>query len=799
MFVILSAAVLLAGCSSPMDSGGDSGPPATPAATTLTVDNGSTGSFVLHAGSWSDTVASRQARWGTSSIGSNSQLVGIAVTAGIDAFWLEIGDSHYLAEQSGVPYDFSIVDRNSYWLTVDGDPSTGLTWTFFNLMTPFSPATGGFTEFSKLPPPDPALLDIYNETSDNLVLHGGTWDEVYADRDTAFSTSTVFAASNALDREIAAGSYELWIETGEQLYPLLAGEVAATFTFENEGEYSLTIESGSPDTWHFTDGDVGISGEVGSTGYSPDPPPPPPQVPSNLRPTDGQNDVSIFANLTWNSDRDVDGYDVYLDTSDGTTLVAEDLTYSFYNPDDDLELETTYSWRVVAKNEGGETSSEVQSFTTEDPVKVSFSSPYAGNTNRAGFLFRIDYNERIDRKSLEASDFAVTGGATIEVHQSQEDYGRLAITMPSYSSAVTVTLPPGSITNKDGYKTNTDSAEISFDYYHFPMADVSDIDFQADGKAVWGIDRTNGSLLRYDVPAGVVMHSFDLPYDSPVSLTRLGNVLYIVYANSDAISRFEIEQSTPEDSTLLGGELTIPVPDGTSFEEAFKIVSLPERNSLAIAYQYSDWPDDNLVTVISASDGSTEIEPVVTGGSSGSMVLDYANGVLVVGADSVSNGPVKVYEVENDSLTELVGETDMETYLRGKLDISEDGSRIALICDNPDIEPAGSNRTLSDFRITEGSLVSAGKWSPGGHYSEPRFSHDGLYMYVYMYVAGDDDELIVFSAGEGDYDEIRRLPLPNGGGFVSMEVSPDDSTVVAYTVFRGSNDGLFHHFTDIRR
>jgi hypothetical protein len=177
------------------------------------------------------------------------------------------------------------------------------------------------------------------------------------------------------------------------------------------------------------------------------------------------------------------------------------------------------------------------------------------------------------------------------------------------------------------------------------------------------------------------------------------------------------------------------------------------------------------------------------------MVLDYANGVLVVGEDSVSNGPVRVYEVENDSLTELVGETDMETFLFGKLDISEDGSRIALICDNPDIEPAGSNTTLSDFRIAEGSLVSAGKWSPGGRYSEPRFSHDGLYMYV----AGGDDELIVFSAGEGDYDEIRRLPLPNGDNFVSMEVSPDDSTVVAYSVLRGSNNGQFHHFTDIRQ
>ena len=111
---------------------------------------------------------------------------------------------------------------------------------------------------------------------------------------------------------------------------------------------------------------------------------PPPQ-PHDPDPADDAEGVSIDANLTWNNAVEALGniqfiqaepernlftlqcpvtYDVYFGTIDPpTSLLCENTTETLCVPGI-LENNTEYFWQVMAKNEAGETSGSVWSFTT---------------------------------------------------------------------------------------------------------------------------------------------------------------------------------------------------------------------------------------------------------------------------------------------------------------------------------------------------------------------------------------------------------------------------------------------------
>jgi len=98
----------------------------------------------------------------------------------------------------------------------------------------------------------------------------------------------------------------------------------------------------------------------------------PPGPFSLLQLANESTDVVPTPTFNWETATDPDGdtvtYDFYLDNeADPTTLVAEDLTDTTFAVPDSMALSLVrgYSWKVVAKDgQGGETSSEVFSFTT---------------------------------------------------------------------------------------------------------------------------------------------------------------------------------------------------------------------------------------------------------------------------------------------------------------------------------------------------------------------------------------------------------------------------------------------------
>ena len=85
---------------------------------------------------------------------------------------------------------------------------------------------------------------------------------------------------------------------------------------------------------------------------------------SNPSPSNQATNVSTNPTLSWSGSSDADLYDVYFGTtSNPTTLVGSSSSTSF--PRSGLTLNTTYYWKIVAKNScGNSTSGSVWSFST---------------------------------------------------------------------------------------------------------------------------------------------------------------------------------------------------------------------------------------------------------------------------------------------------------------------------------------------------------------------------------------------------------------------------------------------------
>lgn len=111
-------------------------------------------------------------------------------------------------------------------------------------------------------------------------------------------------------------------------------------------------------------------------------------------------------NLEWQSASDPDGdavvYDLYLDTESSPQMkVIGDLKANSYKLQTDLDVETTYYWRVVAKDgKGGSSESEVYSFTTrEATIQELIIGKWTINAVIDGTP--IDWNECEQRSSFQ--------------------------------------------------------------------------------------------------------------------------------------------------------------------------------------------------------------------------------------------------------------------------------------------------------------------------------------------------------------------------------------------------------------
>ncbi len=97
-----------------------------------------------------------------------------------------------------------------------------------------------------------------------------------------------------------------------------------------------------------------------------------PSKPSNPSPADGATDQPTSLTLSWSADG-AQKYDLYFGTSANPPLYKADLTTNQFSISN-LQEGTTYYWKIVAKNQNGQTSGDVWRFTTKtSPVTGRFS------------------------------------------------------------------------------------------------------------------------------------------------------------------------------------------------------------------------------------------------------------------------------------------------------------------------------------------------------------------------------------------------------------------------------------------
>jgi endonuclease/exonuclease/phosphatase family metal-dependent hydrolase len=91
----------------------------------------------------------------------------------------------------------------------------------------------------------------------------------------------------------------------------------------------------------------------------------PPAAPSLSMPSPGATGLSASVALNWAAAQYATHYDVALGTAAAPPAVSLNQTITSYQPPGALSYNTTYYWRVTAKNSGGSTPGPLWSFTTE--------------------------------------------------------------------------------------------------------------------------------------------------------------------------------------------------------------------------------------------------------------------------------------------------------------------------------------------------------------------------------------------------------------------------------------------------
>ncbi len=113
--------------------------------------------------------------------------------------------------------------------------------------------------------------------------------------------------------------------------------------------------------------------------------------------TNGTTGVDLLPNFIWTAAVDPDGdpvtYDLYIDSNENPTILfAENISVTNYQAEERLSLTNQYYWKVVAKDNKGNTteSEEIYSFTTRD-----LNIPNTPITVSAAFAGRLDHTTAV--------------------------------------------------------------------------------------------------------------------------------------------------------------------------------------------------------------------------------------------------------------------------------------------------------------------------------------------------------------------------------------------------------------------
>jgi len=347
------------------------------------------------------------------------------------------------------------------------------------------------------------------------------------------------STSPALD---AGGNYQSYVEGWNILDPI-TGELMVKWEGFNNPYFSSSnpMPRDSNPTigaWEFAGGGGGNN---------------PPFPPSNPNPANGATEQPVNLTVTWTC-TDPDGdpltYDVYFGTDNNPPLVSGSQSNTSFNPGY-LNTNTTYYWRIVAKdNQGHSTSGTVWHFITiyEDvtPPEVVSAALLDSVT------LKIIFSEPLEQSGAQnKNNYSITNG--IDVLSASLSGTEVTLTTSDHSPG-TYTVTANNVTDLAGnlIDPNNNSAEYEYtgrgqiekleiieadadDWYlnYTPPKTIDGITYYMDPESRWG-----GAI---PMPDEII---FDLGEEKTVGQTRFcfyrwsqGRVyVYSVYSSTDGNS-----------------------------------------------------------------------------------------------------------------------------------------------------------------------------------------------------------------------------------------------------------------------
>jgi uncharacterized protein (TIGR02145 family) len=188
------------------------------------------------------------------------------------------------------------------------------------------------------------------------------------------NTSTEFQldASASADAEDAQSALSFrWDVNNDGIWDTpFASSPFAKLTYDEEGNFTIKLEV--KDTGGLTSydsKDVEVNNSINL----------PPNAPSDPGPADQATEVGTGAILSWNCtdpNQDPLTYDVYFGTNDNPPKAGSDIATESFDPGQ-LDPNTTYYWKVIAKDDSGlTTSGPVWQFTTGSGPTFVCGNPY---------------------------------------------------------------------------------------------------------------------------------------------------------------------------------------------------------------------------------------------------------------------------------------------------------------------------------------------------------------------------------------------------------------------------------------
>ena len=158
-----------------------------------------------------------------------------------------------------------------------------------------------------------------------------------------------------------------------------------------------------------------------------------PSVPENPSPANGEVNVSVTTNLDWGDCTGATSYDVYFGTSPPSFYMNTSESYCNLSM---LGSGSTYYWKIIAKNDCGETSSPEWDFTTESGISqctLTISSSSGGTTDPAAGIHFYYAGSSSETEAIPNSGYAFSHW-TGDVPQGHESDNPLTIIMDSDKS-----------------------------------------------------------------------------------------------------------------------------------------------------------------------------------------------------------------------------------------------------------------------------------------------------------------------------------------------------------------------------